>query len=135
MAAALNDARPATLRDLVAASGLVAPEALARADRVAGETGERFDAVFSDVVMPGMSGVELRQEIRRLYPHLPVVLTSGYSTVLAESGTHGFELLHKPYSIDELARVLQKVVNWRRDAEERGRPSAGPVTAVGHSQP
>jgi hypothetical protein len=38
-----------------------------------------FGAVFSDVVMPGMSGVELGQEIRRRYPALPVVLTSGYS--------------------------------------------------------
>ncbi len=35
-----------------------------------------FDVVFSDVMMPGMSGVELGQEIRRLYHDLPVVLTS-----------------------------------------------------------
>ncbi len=70
---------------------------------------ERFDVVFSDVMMPGMSGVELGQEIARLYPSLPVVLTSGYSEVLAQNGTHGFELLHKPYSIDALSRALQKV--------------------------
>ena len=78
-----------------------------------GSCGERFDVVFSDVVMPGMSGIELGQEIRRLYPRLPVVLTSGYSTVLAQNGTHGFELLHKPYSIDELSRALRKVSDWR----------------------
>lgn len=70
----------------------------------------RFDVVFSDVVMPGMSGIDLAQEIRTLYPRLPVVLTSGYSHVLAQSGTDGFELLHKPYSVDELSRVLRKVV-------------------------
>ena len=81
-----------------------------------GACGDRFDVVFSDVVMPGMSGIELAQEIGRLYPHLPVVLTSGYSTVLAERGTHGFELLQKPYSIDELSRVLRKVSDWRHRA-------------------
>jgi len=70
--------------------------------------GEAFDVVFSDVVMPGMSGIELRQEIRRLYPTLPVVLTSGYSHVLAEHGAQGLELLQKPYSIDQLSRVLRK---------------------------
>nr|WP_096358861.1 ATP-binding protein [Variibacter gotjawalensis] len=67
-----------------------------------------FDIVFSDVVMPGMSGVDLGHEINRLYPRLPVVLTSGYSDVLAQEGPHGFELVKKPYSADELSRVLRR---------------------------
>ena len=69
---------------------------------------DRFDAVFTDVVMPGMTGIELAQEIRRRYPDLPVVLTSGYSHVLSEHGSHGFELLQKPYSIEQLSRVLHR---------------------------
>ncbi|MBL0408305.1 response regulator [Microvirga aerilata] len=68
-----------------------------------------FDIVFSDVMMPGRSGVELGQEIKRRYPGLPVVLTSGYSEVLANQGRHGFELVHKPYAVDELSRVLRRV--------------------------
>ena len=47
--------------------------------------------------MPGMNGVELGMEIRRREPELPVILTSGYSHVLAQEGSHGFELLQKPY--------------------------------------
>src|SRR6185436_1229414 len=43
-----------------------------------------FDVVFSDVIMPGMNGVDLGREIRRRHPKVPVVLTSGYSEVLAE---------------------------------------------------
>ena len=74
----------------------------------------RFHVVFSDVVMPGMSGLELGQEIRRRYPHVPVVLTSGYSHVLAQNGKHGFELLHKPYSVEQLSRVLRKAVLWAK---------------------
>ncbi|RZM28542.1 MAG: PAS domain-containing sensor histidine kinase, partial [Sphingomonas sp.] len=65
----------------------------------------RFDVVFSDVVMPGMSGMDLAARIRERHPGLPVVLTSGYSHVLAQNGTHGFELLHKPYSIEQLSRI------------------------------
>jgi PAS domain S-box-containing protein len=68
----------------------------------------RFDVVFSDVVMPGMSGVELGREIGQRYPSLPVVLTSGYSHVLAEEGRHGFELLHKPYAVEDVSRVLRR---------------------------
>jgi len=77
---------------------------------------DRFDIVFSDVVMPGMSGVELANAVRDKYPGLPVVLTSGYSHVLAKNGTYGFQLLHKPYSIDQLSRILRKV------ARRSGRP-------------
>ncbi|HZG08205.1 MAG TPA: MASE1 domain-containing protein [Allosphingosinicella sp.] len=68
---------------------------------------EGFDLVFTDVVMPGMSGIDLGLEIRRRWPKLRVVLTSGYSHVLAQDGRHGFELLHKPYSVDTLTRVLR----------------------------
>jgi PAS domain S-box-containing protein len=79
---------------------------------------KRFDAVFSDVVMPGMNGVDLGREIRRRYPGLPVVLTSGYSHVLAEDGRHGFELLHKPYAAEQLARVLGRMMESRRSSLE-----------------
>ena len=72
--------------------------------------GSRFDVVFTDVVMPGMTGLELAEEIRRLELNIPIVLASGYSHVLAQQGTNGFELLRKPYSIEELSRVLHKVV-------------------------
>jgi PAS domain S-box-containing protein len=70
---------------------------------------ERFDLVFTDVVMPGMSGIELGKEIARLYPRLPVLLASGYSSVIVAEGSHGFPLLQKPYSIAELARAIEAV--------------------------
>ena len=81
----------------------------------------RFDVVFTDVVMPGMTGIELAKEIRRHHFDLPVVLTSGYSQVLAQNGSYGFELLQKPYSIEQLSRILHKVGRWRSaQARRRG---------------
>ncbi|MGI3899347.1 MAG: ATP-binding protein [Janthinobacterium lividum] len=70
----------------------------------------RFDVVFSDVVMPGMSGIDLAHEVRRRYPHLPVVLTSGYSHVLAQEGPHGFDLVHKPYSAEQVSQALNSAI-------------------------
>ena len=82
-----------------------------------------FEAVFSDVVMPGMNGVELGHEIRRHYPDLPVVLTSGYSHILAEEGRHGFELLQKPYAIEDLSRILRRVMGKRQAGQTRRTPA------------
>jgi YesN/AraC family two-component response regulator len=62
--------------------------------------------------MPGMSGIDLAKVIKERHPTLPVVLTSGYSDVLADQGSKGLELLHKPYSIDQLSRCLR--ANARR---------------------
>lgn len=86
---------------------------------------EHFDVIFTDVVMPGMSGIELGQKVRSLYPDLPVILTSGYSHVLAQNGTYGFELLHKPYSVEQASQVLHKAAAWRREQQERAGPPGG----------
>jgi PAS domain S-box-containing protein len=76
-----------------------------------------FDLVFSDVIMPGMNGVELAAVIRERYPGLPVVLTSGYSSVLAENAHRGFELIQKPYSVEALSRTLRKAIAERQPVE------------------
>lgn len=77
----------------------------------------RIHILFTDVVMPGISGVELAQCMRQEQPHLPIILTSGYNHVLAENGLHGFEPLHKPYSVDQLARLLHKAIAWHGQVE------------------
>ncbi|HZH44083.1 MAG TPA: PAS domain S-box protein [Lysobacter sp.] len=77
---------------------------------------EDFDLVLTDVVMPGMTGLELGKLIQARWPQVPVVLMSGYSHVLLEDKEHGFDLLQKPYTVEDLEAVLRKHV--------RGTPSA-----------
>jgi PAS domain S-box-containing protein len=89
-----------------------AVEALARL-----EAAPPFDIVFSDVVMPGIGGVELARMIQRRWPGVQVVLTSGYSHVLATDAHHGFPLLHKPYSVEELSHILRQAAATSERAE------------------
>ena len=70
-----------------------------------------FDIVFSDVVMPGQNGIELAKTIAERWPSLPVVLTSGYSHILAEEGSQGFELVQKPYLIETVDQTLRRKMN------------------------
>ncbi|MDF0584464.1 hybrid sensor histidine kinase/response regulator [Bradyrhizobium yuanmingense] len=74
---------------------------------------DRFDVVFSDVVMPGMTGLDLAQAIRERGLGVPVVLTTGYSQALSQEGTGGCDLVQKPYSIEELSRVLHRAARIR----------------------
>ncbi|HYE43283.1 MAG TPA: response regulator, partial [Caulobacteraceae bacterium] len=76
------------------------------------EADQKFDLVFSDMVMPGdMDGRALAREIRRLYPHLPVLLTTGYSEAAAQAAGDGLRLLMKPYRIDALAAAVKAARN------------------------
>jgi signal transduction histidine kinase/ActR/RegA family two-component response regulator len=100
-----------------------APEWAANAEAALerlGSDGDGFDVVFSDVVMPGMGGLALAEELRRRLPGLPVVLASGYSHVLAQEGSHGFELLHKPYAADQVSRVLRQVIAHQANVRQNG---------------
>ncbi len=90
-----------------------APSAL----RVLEEAVDPFDLVLSDIVMPGgMSGLELARHLARTHPQLPVVLTTGYSDVLAEGGAEDIELLRKPYSMDALGALMRRLINKARNA-------------------
>jgi two-component system NtrC family sensor kinase len=75
---------------------------------------DRFDVVFSDVVMPGMTGLDLAHAIRDRGIGVPIVLTTGFSEALSQEGSLGFDLVQKPYSIKELSRVLHTAARLRR---------------------
>ncbi len=72
--------------------------------------GNDFDAVFTDVVMPGMSGLELAGELSRIHPRLPVILTTGYSDEIAAAGAGGRTVILKPYGLDMLAAALDQAL-------------------------
>jgi CheY-like chemotaxis protein len=74
-----------------------------------------IDLVFSDVVMPGgMSGLDLAAIITNKYPHLKLLLTTGFS-VEADSPMSvtesKYEVLRKPYRGMELAKRVRKILD------------------------
>jgi signal transduction histidine kinase/ActR/RegA family two-component response regulator len=78
-----------------------------------------FDAVFSDVVMPGMSGLDLADQLAQLRPQLPVVLTTGYSDEIAKSGAGGRSVILKPYRLETLAAAIDQELGRRDKAADQ----------------
>jgi two-component system NtrC family sensor kinase len=88
------------------------------------KTDRSIDLVFSDILMPGsMNGLELGREIRRLYPALPVILSTGYSNSAQDALSQGFVVLQKPYTIALLRRCLREAASTR-EAQGGGNEAA-----------
>jgi putative two-component system response regulator len=82
--------------------------------------------VVSDIVMPGLTGLELLEEVRARRPSLPVVLVTGAGThaMLSDALARGASgLVMKPFSHAELqgavATALERVADAERDLRER----------------
>jgi signal transduction histidine kinase/HAMP domain-containing protein len=77
------------------------------------ESGQEFELLFSDVVMPnGMNGVELAREARRLRKGIRILLTSGYAEDVLErhQAVDEFPIIDKPFRLADLARRLRSVL-------------------------
>jgi CheY-like chemotaxis protein len=73
---------------------------------------EPFDAVMTDIRLPGMSGLELARSLVRDYPKLPVVIASGYGALSVEfllgEEQRTVLMLPKPYDLADLERTLNE---------------------------
>jgi DNA-binding NtrC family response regulator len=75
--------------------------------------GGKFDLVFSDVVLPDQSGIELVEKLQAKKPKIKVLLSSGYTDQKSQwpiIREKGFRYLQKPYSLNDLLKTLKEVL-------------------------
>jgi two-component system NtrC family response regulator len=95
-----------------AADGATAIEAIER---------EPPALVLTDLKMPGMSGMELLEHIRREYPELPVVIITAFGTIqsaVQAMRSGAYDYLPKPIDYDELGLSVKRVLEHFRLVEE-----------------
>ena len=89
---------------------------------------EKIDVILLDLMMPGMSGMEVLDQVRTIDPNLLVIVITGYATVesAVEAMKKGaYDFIPKPFTPDQLRIVV------RRALERRSAPKRGGVPAKG----
>ena len=94
---------------------------------------EKYDAVYTDIRMPGMSGLDVAEQIKARRPWTPVVIITGYGTDAAEArakaaGVSGF--LHKPLSPEMIETSARDVLAEPATVEEGVAPAVVETPAV-----
>jgi DNA-binding NtrC family response regulator len=77
-----------------------------------------YDVVITDVLMPGMSGLEVLQEIRSINPDAKVIVVTGQmdtEIIIVALKNQANDLLNKPLSIEKLLAVLSRIELENRD--------------------
>ncbi len=123
---------------------------------VSAETGQQalnkvahddYDAVFIDIMMPGMDGIEVAEQLQETHPSLPVVIITGYGSAehrarAAAAGVRGF--LCKPLSPEMIESGLDAAVSGvaqplgeslRQGASAAVRRPVGAAATPAHSLP
>ena len=68
------------------------------------------DIILSDVRMPGISGIDLVERLKRMYPHIPIIIMTAFSdleTTVASLQKGAYEYLTKPFDIDNVISIVK----------------------------
>jgi len=76
---------------------------------------EQFDAIISDVMMPGEDGISFLGRVHNSWPEIPVILMTGHAQLqMAVNAIKNgaFDFVYKPFDFDYLRKIVLRAVNY-----------------------
>jgi CheY-like chemotaxis protein len=127
----------ASFKRVLSGKGYLVVSAENGQDALAQLASEKFDAVFTDLRMPGMDGLQVAEKVRAAQPWTPVVIVTGYGSPASEARARACgvtEFLNKPLSPEMIEDSAEKAVRTVMEGVAAPRevpaPAPGPVAAA-----
>lgn len=82
---------------------------------------QKFDLILLDLLMPGMDGLEVLKQIKRMDPEVPVIIITAYASVesaLTAMKMGAYDYIQKPFKNEELLMTISRALEHRRLQEE-----------------
>jgi nitrogen regulation protein NR(I) len=108
-------------------------------DGLACASGESFNAVITDLRLPGLDGLELIRQLHAAQPRLPIILVTAFGTTetaIEATKLGAYDYLLKPFNIPEMIELVRKAVDSNRLMSEPvilGEPGTARAALVGQS--
>jgi DNA-binding NtrC family response regulator len=112
-----DDSVATALRDLLKAEGFSVDMATDPVEGLADARAKAYDLVVSDLQMPGLSGLEVVEQLQSVKPHLPVILITAYHTTEAAIRAiklGAFDYVLKPIDPSDFLRLLKRALESTR---------------------
>jgi len=125
----------ASFNRVLSGKGYIVVAAENGADALAKLRDEKFDAVFTDLRMPGMDGLQVAESIKATQPWIPVVLVTGYGSAANEARARAagvVDFLRKPLSPD---MIEDSAANAVRTVTTPVAPMIGPAAPAAPGAP
>jgi len=127
------------IRTILTGEGYAVEGAASAEEGLAMVASSAFDAVFLDIELPGIDGLEALSRLRASHPSLPVVMVSGNATVerAVEATKRGaLDFLEKPFSRDRLLLMVRNAMELKDLRRENERLRGDPLgRIIGQSAP
>jgi DNA-binding NtrC family response regulator len=104
----------ATIQERLEMRGIVAEAVTTGHDALERIQGTQFDVVVVDLKMPGLTGMDIADVIRRRQPKTRVLLITGHGSghgELDQLASRGYPILLKPFKIDRLIAMIHEALS------------------------
>ena len=87
---------------------------IAEAEKLIGQKGEKFELIFSDVILPDGNGIDFAEKIINKNPAIKILLSSGYTEEKSRPDAIAqkqFHFLQKPYPLNTMLEIVHQILN------------------------